>query len=95
MTSAAAARRRACSAKHGSPSGQRSAPGHSSLPTLTDRHAASDGDQSSSAASPLSLVPAHSAMRRISDRVPAAIPSSSSWASAPPPWTSRSRCRQT
>ena len=41
MTSAAAARRRACSAKHGSPSGQRSAPGHSSLPTLTDRHAAS------------------------------------------------------
>ena len=37
-TSAAPARRRACSAKHGSPSGQRSAPGHSSLPTLTIRH---------------------------------------------------------
>ena len=52
-TSATAARRRACSAKHGSPSGQRSAPGHSSLPTLTDRHVASVGAHSSSAASPV------------------------------------------
>ena len=39
-TSAASAARRATSAKHGSPSGQRAAPGHSSLVTLTACHAA-------------------------------------------------------
>ena len=78
-TSAALGAARAASAKQASPSGQRSLPGHSSLPTLTARHAASDGDQSSSAASPVSVVVTHVAMRASSSLVVAARPSSSSW----------------
>ncbi len=57
--SAASARRRALSAKHGSPSGQRVAPGHSSLVTLTEAQARSLGFQSSSARSPVDVVAAH------------------------------------
>jgi hypothetical protein len=78
ITSATEARARAASAKHASPSGQRSLPGHSSLPTLAARHAVSDGDQSSSATSPVWLVVAHVAMRVSSSRVVADTPSRSS-----------------
>ena len=94
MTSAAAARARAASAKQASPSGQRSLPGHSSLPTLTARHAASDGAQSSSAASPVSVDATHVAIRVSSSRVVADRPSSSSWPT-PSACISRSRCRHT
>ena len=79
MTSAASARRRAASAKHGSPRGHRDAPGHSSLDTLTEAHARSLGFQSSSARSPVAVVAAHAASRSTSFWEEGSRSSSSSW----------------
>ena len=91
--SAVSARRRALSAKHGSPSGQRVAPGHSSLVTLTEAQARSLGFQSSSARSPVDVVAAHVDSRSTSLRDTGARSSSSSWP-APGSRASRTRWRQ-
>ncbi len=94
ITSASAARSRAPSAKHTGPLGQRLAPGHSSLPTLTALHARSVGAQVSSAWSPVRVVRLQSVRRRISSLVVAA---NSSISSCPVVFDSSSsmRCMQT
>ena len=93
-TDASAAARRACSAKHTSPLGQRAAPGHSLDETLTAAHAVGDGSKLSSARSPVGDSSLHARMRRSSSSgARAASPSSASWSA---PWpTSATRWRQT
>ena len=69
---------RARSAKQLSPCGQRDAPGHSSLVTLTFDHAVRCGCQSNSPSSPVSVICDHSISFLISDFVRGETSSSSS-----------------
>ena len=94
MTSAAAARSRAASAKQTSPIGHRLAPGHSSLPTDTACQARSCGAHERSAWSPVVVEPAQATRRLISTFVVAANSSISSWPVSLS-WSSRTRCMHT